>query len=382
MNTISIIVPIFRGSYYIDGLIRQAESCSEKLSCGGRLELVFVNDDPSERLPESYHSTLIDIKILNTDINRGIHGARVRGLEACLGEYVLFLDQDDRIAPTYFSSQMECMENHDCAVCQLLHEKKRYYNTEYPFKKMMTKEYMLEKGSPIISPGQVLLRKKAIPEIWRKEILVNNGADDFFLWLCMAASGSSFALNEEILFEHMVRYDNTSWNSYRMLRSEEEMVYLLKKNRLFSEEEAGKLEKMLRDIQRKRQENLDKFRKMFYVLKDLSMAEENDLEHCLEKKGLYNIALYGGGYLGKYILKKLEKGRIKIHYIIDQNAAFLELGYPAFTLEEELEEVDAVIVTLVQKEEAVINGLKKKLRAVIVTVRELATELGQEEIIW
>lgn len=383
MSTISIIVPIFRGKQYIGHLIRQAEECS-KISCENQLELVFVNDDPSEALSENYHSALICIMVLEADVNRGIHGARVRGLKACSGDYVLFLDQDDKIAPEYFVRQLECMGNHEGVVCQVIHERKRYYNTEYPFEKMMTKEYMLTKGSPIISPGQVLLRKEAIPEVWKKEILTKNGADDFLLWLCMAAEGSTFALNEEILFEHVVKYDNTSWNSYDMMCSEIEMVQIIKRNELFSTEDTRMLEEMLQSIQKKRLANLDKFRKLFYVLKDLAMAEEagNGIGTYLNRKNIRNVAVYGIGYLGKYLLKKLEKSEIKIPYIIDQNAAFLNMGYPAFTLEESLEEVDAVIVTLVQREEEIVEKLKSKLEAEIITIRELAGELAEEGTIW
>lgn len=384
MSIFSIIVPIYCGIQYMESILAQAEENRKRLGEEDQVELLFVNDNPLEPLPQGMDSGLVSVTILNTDVNRGIHGARVRGLEQCKGEYVLFLDQDDKIAPDYFYSQVSCLGDHAGVVCQVIHEKKRYYNTEYPFERMMTKAYMLSKGSPIISPGQVLLRKEAISDIWKERIMTCNGADDLLLWLCMAAEGKSFALNNRILFEHVVQYDNTSWNSYNMLRSEAEMTDILINSGLFSAEDETKLENMLRNIRKKRLGNLDKFRKMFYILKDLSMAEleGNGISEFLERKNLCSVAVYGCGYLGKYLLKVLEKGSVRVRYIIDQNAAYLDPGYPAYTIEDELEDVDAVIVTLVQDEHDIISRLKRKLRADVFTIKELAYGLEKEGGAW
>ena len=89
---ISIIVPVFHGRKYIDSMIAQMEVCAT--ACRGRctLELLFVNDDPDEAIG-SLTSEKIKIRVMETNVNRGIHGARVYGLEQCTGDYVLFLDQ-------------------------------------------------------------------------------------------------------------------------------------------------------------------------------------------------------------------------------------------------------------------------------------------------
>ena len=78
----------------------------------------------------------------------------------------------------------------------------------------------------------------------------------------------------------------------------------------------------------------------------------------------------------------LEKGSVRVRYIIDQNAAYLDPGYPAYTIEDELEDVDAVIVTLVQDEHDIISRLKRKLRADVFTIKELAYGLEKEGGAW
>ena len=120
---ISIIVPIYHGKQYIDAIIAQIEKCIKKLEKKYMVELLLVNDAPEEKLGE-YCSESMDIVVLNTDCNRGIHGARVRGLESCQGEFVLFLDQDDKITEDYLQSQISKMDNCDAIVCRAIHAKK------------------------------------------------------------------------------------------------------------------------------------------------------------------------------------------------------------------------------------------------------------------
>ncbi len=377
---ISVVVPIFHGKQYIKDLIAQIEEGRKKLSFNEKIELIFVNDDPAEPIFIEDTSELVDITVLPTDCNRGIHGARVRGLENSTGKYVLFLDQDDRIHPDYFYSQLHCIKNNDAVVCQVIHEKKLFYNTMTPFHKIMSKEFMFENGSPIISPGQVLLRRESIPVLWKTHIIGHNGADDFFLWLCMLAEGKIFALNEDVLFEHTVRHDNASLNSYNMMRSEEEVVHALQENLIFPENENVLLERMLQKIRKKMLGNLDKFRRMFYVLDEWIASEEKGrmFEKYLTSHGVRHVAVYGYGPLGKRLVRQLDGSSVHMEYIIDQNAAFLETKCPAFTLEDDLEDVDAVIISLVQDEMAIAEAIKRKLSAKILTISKAVKEMGEE----
>ncbi len=377
MYTISVIVPIFHGKQYMDGLVRQVEECREKISNEDQVELIFVNDDPNETILAEFSSQSIGITILPTDCNRGIHGARVRGLERSQGKYVLFLDQDDQIHPDYFMSQLSCIEDHDGAVCQVIHEKKMFYNSVTPFQRMMNKEYMFANGSPIISPGQVLLCKEAIPAVWKTQIVKHNGADDFLLWLCMLAEGKTFALNNQVLFEHVVKYDNASLNTYNMMCSEEEVVHILLENHVFPDDDRIWIEKMLYRMRKKSLANLDKFRKMFYILDDWMQAEEqeNGIERFLKEQEINEIAIYGLGPLGRDLLKKLKNSSIHISYIIDQNAGYLECEYPVYTLNDKLGAVNAVIISLVQDELAIAEAIKRKISTKIFTIGEIVREI-------
>lgn len=117
MKSISIIVPIYYGEKYITGIISQIELCKSYMKEAVYIELVFVNDSPDIPIYIKKKSELIEIVVINCDSNIGIHGARVKGLKYCHGEYVLYLDQDDRIHPEYFSSQLQEIGENEAVVC-------------------------------------------------------------------------------------------------------------------------------------------------------------------------------------------------------------------------------------------------------------------------
>ena len=153
---VSIIVPIYQGKKYIPKLIKMAEMCQEKAQNQQGIELILSNDDPHEKIEESLFSDTITIHILNTEINRGIQAARIRGLEAANGDFVVFLDQDDILYPDYINSQLSHLGDADTAVCRCIHENQQFYNADRKFEEVISKGYMMQKGNPIISAGQVL----------------------------------------------------------------------------------------------------------------------------------------------------------------------------------------------------------------------------------
>lgn len=115
----TVITPLYHGKKYIPAIISRLLACA----CASpeiEIELVLSNDSPEEFLEENLSSDAVTIKVLNTDKNRGIHGARVRGLLNGTGDYIVFLDQDDRILPEYFNGQLSAMGFADAVVCNAL----------------------------------------------------------------------------------------------------------------------------------------------------------------------------------------------------------------------------------------------------------------------
>ena len=377
MKNVSVIVPIFHGKKYIDSMIAQLEKCAET-GCGEfLLELLFVNDDPREPIGD-VSSDLIAVKAIETDENRGIHGARVRGLAACTGDYVLFLDQDDRIMPDYFSSQLRHIGDGDAVVCKLLHEGKQFYDTRMPFEQVITREFIISVKNPIISPGQVLLRKEKIPKVWKDIKLKNNGADDWLLWLCMLAEGRKFALAPEVLFEHVVEGNNESINAGHMIESERELYQVIAENRILTGGELEKLHVAVQNVESEHIKLLSKFQKMFFVYNTWMELHEQGiyLEDYLEHQGVRSVAIYGFSYIGKRLSYSLGSGKVAVKYFIDMNAEYLqEESIQIYKPDAPLPSVDMIIISLVEWTDSIRSTLTALSEAKLCTVTELFEDM-------
>lgn len=356
MKTVSIIVPLYHGEQYIENLIEQAEKCVDMLSGNANIELLLVSDDPDcERINfDGYNCNSLMVKFVETDVNRGIHATRVRGLSLASGEYVVFLDQDDYLYPRYIQSQLEKIANDDAIVCRYLNEGRQYYDVNRVFEDMISKEYITGKGNPIVSMGAVMIRKSSIPDVWKKNIIKNNGADDYFLWLCMALKECKFGLNQDILFARSVNGGNTSFNSNSMLASVREMFDILVDSELLGDEEASILETY---IEKKTISTSDKLRKMFFYLNRMVEVSKDSLELPFSSKDNTRIGIYGAGYLGKRFCDLWNLNKNKVCFI-DKNAEYLNEEDNVVLPENIPNDVRSVVITVIGNADLIMNDLQ------------------------
>ena len=118
MMTISIIVPIYNVEKYIG---RCLDSIFVQDNNDVDIECILVNDcTPDNSMGivakklEYYHGKII-FKIKNLDKNGGLCMARNAGVEIAKGEYVLFLDSDDRLLPDSISIFVEALREADAS---------------------------------------------------------------------------------------------------------------------------------------------------------------------------------------------------------------------------------------------------------------------------
>lgn len=230
-KTISIIVPLYRGKKYISDICRMI-SRNQGNAETYRLELLIVNDDPDMIVTKlDIPIEGLDIKIINHIERIGIHGSRLDGLNAASGTYVVFLDQDDKIADDYIKYQMQVIGDYDAVVCNGHMTDREYDGPIYPkfgaIEVCQDEWVYMVCDNRIVSPGQVIINKRAVPECWRKHILKKNGVDDYFLWISMFESGAKIQINDRALFTHTFNGENLSNNYEKMQDAMEEFQQLL-----------------------------------------------------------------------------------------------------------------------------------------------------------
>lgn len=244
MVKVSVITPFYQGNQYIENLfamITKNQLNLQKVASNEEIELIIVNDSPNIKviLPQDIK---IKYQVIDHEQNKGIHQARVTGINHCQGDIILFLDQDDEIDDNFIIKQLNILKNHDVVVCNALLEQKDQstillYKNKFEFSKVLALAPYLKSHNQIASPGQCLIKKEIIPDEWQTMIMNNNGSDDLFLWLLLLKKNCSFVLNLEALYIHKYTGSNLSQEADKMGRSSLSMVDYLKKSNMFTTKE-------------------------------------------------------------------------------------------------------------------------------------------------
>ena len=158
-------------------LIRCIDDAAELVKDFCSVELILINDSPLQKIEYKQEWVKnISICILNNLRNLGIHKSRVVGLNYSKAEYVLMLDQDDIITKDYFLSQLKYIGNASIVVANGICESGLKERALY--RKMRTQKFLINKKifiglhNPIISPGQCLIKREAIPKEWYNTCLL------------------------------------------------------------------------------------------------------------------------------------------------------------------------------------------------------------------
>jgi glycosyltransferase involved in cell wall biosynthesis len=369
MKKVSIITPIYKGKKYIPRLSQMISVCALTAKISADVEWIISNDDPHNPIDDNIKIANVDTVVLQTDINRGIQGARVKGLEKSTGDYVLFLDQDDVIYPEWILSQVSTIGDADACVCDALDFGIPMYNngSRPSLLECISEEYNINRYIGF-NMGQTLIKKNSIPEQWISKWLKTNCCDDYYLWLCMFAQNCKFVANPKVLFEHCKTSENQSDNVREWGASTHEMLHVIADAHIFDKKIEEKLilarerniEEVLGEIQYKEMTAL--FYKGIYELMNMDYKEIPDI---LLSEG---IAIYGYK-LGEDLYKVLKQKNIDIEAIIDKNSDISSNGIPLYTMEKTPKSVKVIISTIKNQEsQKSINAYYKEHRPEITTV--------------
>lgn len=240
---ISVIVPFYNGNKYLNNLIRSIERVATNSSWS--FEIIIVNDSPwiNVKLPD----TQIETRVLINEENIGIQGTRINGIRNATGEWILMLDQDDELVAEGFEKQIELTKHADVVVGNgrylLGNVNKKIYDNFKCMRYLIQRERFIKIRNLIPSPGECLIRKEIIPQVWMNNRLIKNGSDDWMLWLLLFSSNARFAYNDLLVYIHNdAGGANLSANLDKMRESSLEMVDILRKNNVLQEYELSRLE--------------------------------------------------------------------------------------------------------------------------------------------
>lgn len=192
---VSIIIPVYNHEKYV------AEAIQSALDQTHDVEVIVVNDgstDDSLAVAASFGNriTIVDQK------NMGLSSARNAGVLAANGEFILPLDSDDRVDPHYIEKTLPLMEDPQVAVVTT-HVKYfgRYQHTwrilEEPKLEILVKRNLLV--------CTALIRRAVLEEIGGWNPAMDQGYEDWNLWIDIAKRGWKFKIVRELLFFYRVK---------------------------------------------------------------------------------------------------------------------------------------------------------------------------------
>lgn len=221
---LSIITPFYKGNDVIDKRLEVVENIALQ-SKNLLFEWIIVNDFPKIDIKEIHTSVNnLIIKKISNKSNLGIHQSRINGFNASNGKYIMFLDQDDYISPYFFKTQKSALKDADFCVCNGYNEMKNkakisIFKNKYQMKALRNLATFFYLGNLIVSPGMVLIRRKAMSQSWLTHTLKINGADDWLLWTLLLADKKKINYCNKKMYIHVKMKNNTSDDNENMLRS-------------------------------------------------------------------------------------------------------------------------------------------------------------------
>lgn len=160
MPLLSVIIPVYNAEQYL-------EDCLESV-CGQsfqNLEIICVDDgstDSSKEILNRISNRDSRVRVY-TKINGGLSSARNYGIEQASGEYIAFVDADDMVLPSMYTSMIEAMIrfNLDIAGCSF---------TTYPSGEV--KKYALKTGrimdfASLLATDQHIESSNDLCFVWR-----------------------------------------------------------------------------------------------------------------------------------------------------------------------------------------------------------------------
>jgi hypothetical protein len=103
--------------------------------------------------------------------------------------------------------------------------------------------------------------------------------------------------------------------------------------------------------------------------------EGKNLASYFEKNGYKKIAVYGMSYAGETLLDELKDTDIKVAYGIDQKADSIYTDVDIVTMDDDFEEVDAVVVTAITFFDEIEDRLSEKVDCPIISLEDILYEV-------
>lgn len=192
---VSVIIPAYRCRKTLP------EAIDSALIQNVDLEVLVLNDGLPEDLDDIMESYAQDARVryLQNHENLGASGSRNRGIALAEGEYVAFLDADDRWAPGKLERQMKLLAESGCVLCctarEMINMDGKSTGRIIPVQERISYKDLLKDNS--ISCSSAVLPTAVAREFPMEH---EDSHEDYIMWLrILRKYGSACGINEPLL---------------------------------------------------------------------------------------------------------------------------------------------------------------------------------------
>ncbi len=110
LTKLSIIIPIYNSEKYLP---RCLESICQQIK--QNVEVIVINDastDTSIKICKKYVNKFNFVKLINLKKNRGVSYCRNIGIKYSLGDYICFVDSDDKLLKRSINNILNHIKNY------------------------------------------------------------------------------------------------------------------------------------------------------------------------------------------------------------------------------------------------------------------------------
>lgn len=171
---------------------------------------------------------------------------------------------------------------------------------------------------------------------------------------------------------HLEPDEEYGYQILEAVKRAQEMAISEKNDQIFSDYNVG-VEKQIIKVENKNR----KYQKFYGCLNKWmeNLEKGKYIYDYLSKKEIKTVAIYGYGALGKHVLKELEDSKVKVKYLIDQHYNIGKNSLKVVSPEEDLEDVDAIVVTPIMEYENIESKLRNKTKAVILSLEAIVYDI-------
>lgn len=126
-----------------------------------------------------------------------------------------------------------------------------------------------------------------------------------------------------------------------------------------------------------KEDKVFKFKSYYNMLNQWLMLknEGKKLETYFIENGFKTVAIYGMGEMGNRLYEELKESSIEVKYAIDKDADSVYSDLEVKNLDDDLEKVDAVVVTAVFAFDQIVEQIEGKVGGTILSLEDIVYEI-------